>query len=143
VFSSGVMMGMSGGTFGSDAVDAWLRGAPETEQKMRHFEKMAKRGVDTFSWFIWRFNSPGMRSLMLHPGNPFRVQEAVISLLAGDVYRDIGARSRFFLFKFFYYMFGLKHPGATFRLWRKRIRNPGVEFKGGTTPVDATQESSA
>ena len=105
VFSSGVMMGMSGGVFGSDAVDAWLRNAPDVEAKFALFEKMADRGVRTFSWFIWRFNSPGMRSLMLHPGNPFRVQEAVISMLAGDVFRDIGARSRFWLFKFFYYMF--------------------------------------
>ena len=77
---------------------------------------------------------------MLHPGNPFRVQEAVISLLAGDVYRDIGARSRFFLFKFFYYMFGLQKWRDTYRLWRKRVRNPNVEFRGGTTAVDATQE---
>ena len=142
VFSSGVMMGMSGGVHGSDAIDAWLRGAPETEEKMRHFEKMSKRGVETFSWFIWRFNSPGMRSLLLHPGNPFRVQEAVISLLAGDVYRDIGARSRFHLFKFFYYMFGLKHPKETLRLWRKRVRNPSVEFKGGTTAVDAASQEA-
>ena len=141
VFSSGVMMGMSGGVFGSEAIDAWLRKAPDAEVKFRHFEKMARRGVETFSWFIWRFNSPGMRSLMLHPGNPFRVQEAVVSMLAGDVFRDIGARSRFRLFKFFYYMFGLKHCKATYRLWRKRTSNPGVEFRGGTTPVDSAQES--
>ena len=140
VFSSGVMMGMSGGVYGSDGIDAWLRGAPDAEAKFQYFEKMAKRGVATFSWFIWRFNSPGMRSLMLNPGNPFRVQEAVISLLAGDVYRDIGARSRFFLFKFFYYMFGLQNWRDTYRLWRKRLRNPKVEFRGGTTAVDATQE---
>jgi len=82
---------------------------------------MVDQGVKTFSWFIWRFNSPGMRSLMLHPGNPFRVQEAVTSLLAGDVFRDIGARSRFWLFKFFYVMFSLKHARESFRLWRLRV----------------------
>ena len=141
VFSSGVMMGMSGGVFGSDAIDAWLRRAPDTEAKFTHFEKMARRGVETFSWFIWRFNSPGMRSLMLHPGNPFRVQEAVISMLAGDVFRDIGARSRFFLFKFFFYMFSLKNWRVSYELWKKRVRNPSVEFRGGTTPVDTSQES--
>src|SRR4029453_19248072 len=97
---------------------------------------MTRRGVATFSWFIWRFNSPGMRSLMLHPGNPFRVQEAVISMLAGDVFRDIGARSRFWLFKFFYYMFSLKHLRESLGLWLKRIRNPRITFTGGTTPVD-------
>lgn len=73
---------------------------------------------------------------MLHPGNPFRVQEAVISMLAGDVFRDIGARSRFWLFKFFYYMFSMQHLGASYRLWRKRVTNPKVVFTGGTQPVD-------
>ena len=98
--------------------------------------------------WIWllpetRFNSPGMRSLLLHPGNPFRVQEAVISMLAGDVFRDIGARSRFWLFKFFYYMFSLKHLKASWTLWRKRTRNTRIAFTGGTQPVDAAQEEQS
>jgi flavin-dependent dehydrogenase len=131
IFSSGVR--------GADAVDAWLRGDPAAESLFRHFERMVDRGVKTFSWFIWRFNSPGMRHLMLHPGNPFRVQEAVISLLAGDVYRDIGARSRFWVFKFWYAVFSLMHPRESFRLWLKRLHNPHVAFSGGTTAVDSEQ----
>jgi flavin-dependent dehydrogenase len=137
IFSSGVLMGMTGGVNAAAAVDLWLRGDPSAEEKFRHFERMARRGVKTFSWFIWRFNSPGMRSLMLHPGNPFRVQEAVTSLLAGDVFRDIGASSRFWLFKVFYYMFSVKHARESFRLWRLRLSNPGIIFTGGNTPVDA------
>lgn len=137
VFSSGVLLGMNSGMLGGEAVDVWLReGVAAAESRFRHFERMVHRGVETFSWFIWRFNSPGMRSLMLQPGNPFRVQEAVISLLAGDVFRDIGARSRFWLFKFFYFMFCLRYPRESFRLWLLRLRNPRVAFSGGTTPVD-------
>jgi flavin-dependent dehydrogenase len=136
VFSSGVLLGMNSGMLGAEAVDAWLRGDPSTESRFQRFETMVRRGVKTFSWFIWRFNSPGMRSLMLHPGNPLRVQEAVTSLLAGDVFRDIGARSRFWLFKFFYYMFSVKHARTSLRLWWLRVRNPGVVFTGGSTPVD-------
>ncbi|HTS53693.1 MAG TPA: NAD(P)/FAD-dependent oxidoreductase [Burkholderiales bacterium] len=136
IFSSGVLLGMNSGVRGADAVDAWLRNDPAAEALFRHFERMVDRGVKTFSWFICRFNSPGMRSLLLHPGNPFRVQEAVISLLAGDVFRDIGVRSRFWLFKFFYAMFSLKHARESFRLWLLRMRNPRVAFTGGTTPLD-------
>lgn len=136
VFSSGVLLGMNSGVLGAEAVDAWLRGDAAAESRFRHFERMVQRGVETFSWFIWRFNSPGMRSLMLQPGNPFRVQEAVISLLAGDVFRDIGARSRFWLFKFLYVLFSLKYAKESFRLWLLRVRNPRVAFTGGTTPVD-------
>jgi flavin-dependent dehydrogenase len=131
VFSSGVLLGMNSGVLGAEAVDAWLRNDPHAERMFRRFEALVRRGVRTFSWFIWRFNSPGMRSLMLHPGNPLRVQEAVTSLLAGDVFRDIGARSRFWLFKFFYYMFSVKHARTSLRLWWLRVRNPRVAF---TTP---------
>jgi flavin-dependent dehydrogenase len=137
VFSSGVLLGMNSAVLGADAVDAWLRGDHSAGAKFRHFERMVRRGVKTFSWFITRFNSPGLRSLLLHPGNPFRVQEAVTSLLAGDVFREIGARSRFWLFKGFYVMFSLKHARESVRLWRLRVGNPGVAFTGGTTPVDA------
>ncbi len=138
VFSSGVFLGMNSGVLGAEAVDAWLRNDPAAERKFRHFETMVRRGVKTFSWFIWRFNSPGMRSLLLHPGNPLRVQEAMVSLLAGDVFREIGARSRFWLFKFWYYMFSLRHARESFRLWSLRVRNTRIEFTGGTTPVDTT-----
>jgi hypothetical protein len=113
-----------------------LRNDAAAESRFLHFERMVHRGVKTFSWFIWRFNSPGMRRLMLHPGNPFRVQEAVTSLLAGDVFRDIGAGSRFWLFKFFYILFSLQNARESFRLWRLRMRNPRVTFTGGTTPLD-------
>jgi len=136
IFSSGVLLGMNSGVLGAEAVDAWLRHQPSAARKFRHFERMVQRGVKTFSWFICRFNSPGMRSLMLNPGNPFRVQEAVTSLLAGDVFRNVGARSRFLLFKFFYYMFSLRHARESFRLWWLRVRNPSIGFTGGTTPVD-------
>ena len=97
---------------------------------------MVLRGVETFSWFIWRFNSPGMRRLMLQPGNPLRVQEAVVSLLSGDVFRNVGARSRFWVFKFLYVVFSIRHARESFRLWLLRVRNPRVTFTGGTTPVD-------
>jgi flavin-dependent dehydrogenase len=136
IFSSGVLMGMNSGMLGAEAIDAWLHDDPKAEALFRNFERMAKRGVKTFSWFIWRFNSPGMRSMMLNPGNPFRCQEGVTSLLAGDVFRNIGARSRFWLFKFFYAMFSLKYARESFRLWRQRVRNPRIKFTGGTTPVD-------
>ena len=58
------------------------------------------------------------------------------SLLAGDVFRDIGARSRFWLFKFWYYMSSLKHARTSLRLWWLRITNPRIVFSGGTTPVN-------
>ena len=139
IFSSGVLLGMNSSVEGANAVDAWLRKDAAAESLFRHFERMVVRGVETFSWFIWRFNSPGMRRLMLQPGNPFRVQEAVISLLCGDVFSNAGARSRFWVFKFLYLVFSLQNARESFRLWLLRMRNPRVTFTGGTTPVDTEQ----
>jgi flavin-dependent dehydrogenase len=136
IFSSGVLLGMNSSMEGARAVDAWLRQDAAAESLFRHFERMVRRGVETFSWFIWRFNSPGMRRLMLQPGNPFRVQEAVISLLSGDVFGNAGARSRFWVFKLLYAMFSLQNGRESFRLWLLRVRNPRVTFTGGTTSVD-------
>jgi Tryptophan halogenase len=140
VFSSGVLLAMNSGVLGAEAIDAWLRGDASAASRFRHFERMVERGVKTFSWFIRRFNSPGMRMLLLQPGNPLRVQEGVTSLLAGDVFRDIGTRSRFWLFRILYLASSLAHWRESFRLWRLRVHNPRVAFHGGTTPVDIEAE---
>ena len=52
----------------------------------RDFDRRIRRGVRVFSWFIYRFNSPVMRALFAHPRNSLRVEEGVISMLAGDVF---------------------------------------------------------
>jgi flavin-dependent dehydrogenase len=136
VFSSGVYLGMNSGVLGAEAVDAFLRGDRSCESRFRTLERQVRRGVATFSWFIERFNTPGMRRLMLHPGNPLRVQEAVVSLLAGDVFRDNGARWRFQFFKVLYVFMSWGHPLAAYRQRLARMRNPRVAFTGGTTPLD-------
>jgi flavin-dependent dehydrogenase len=136
VFSSGVYLAMSGGGFVADAVDAFLRGDRSAEKKFAQAERRVRLGIATFSWFIERFNTPGMRKLMLHPGNPMRVQEAVISLLAGDIYRNIGARWRFQLIKVIYHFMNWSHPLEAWRQFVLGARNLRVVFTGGTTPLD-------
>jgi 2-polyprenyl-6-methoxyphenol hydroxylase-like FAD-dependent oxidoreductase len=136
VFSSGVYLGMNSGVLAAEAVDAFLRGDRSSESKFRTLERQVRRGVATFSWFIERFNSPGMRRMMLYPGNPLRVQEAVVSLLAGDVFRDNGAGWRFQFFKVLYVIMSWGHPLAAYRQLLLRMRNPRVVFTGGTTPLD-------
>ena len=45
-----------------------------------------QRGPREFSWFIFRVTNPTMREFFMDPQNPLRVKEALISLLAGDIY---------------------------------------------------------
>jgi hypothetical protein len=39
-----------------------------------------------FSWFTFRVANPTMRELFMYPQNPFRVKEALMSMLAGDIH---------------------------------------------------------
>ena len=45
-----------------------------------------QHGPREFSWFIFRVTNPTMREFFMSPQNPFRVKEALMSLLAGDIY---------------------------------------------------------
>ncbi len=53
-----------------------------------------RHGIDSLAWFIYRFNTPGTAWLFRNPRNILRVEEAMISMLAGDVFRDNGVRWR-------------------------------------------------
>ena len=120
VFSSGVLLGMRGALRGAAYVDAELRGAPEAAALRDEFERVQKRSVKDFTWMIARFNSPGIRHLFTNPGNPWRVQEAVTSLLAGDVERDNGVRPRLMFFRGLYYFFSCLKPVSAVREWLRR-----------------------
>jgi hypothetical protein len=39
-----------------------------------------------FSFFIYRFNGPVMTQLFRHPKNTWKLEQAVISMLAGDLF---------------------------------------------------------
>jgi flavin-dependent dehydrogenase len=136
IFSSGVYLGMNSGVLGAEAVDAFLRGDRSAERKFAEMERSVRHGIATFSWFIERFNSPGMRRIMLQPANPFRVQEAVTSVLAGDVFRKLGTGWRLLLIKGLYQLLNWSHPRQAWRHLMARWSNPRVVFSGGTTPLD-------
>lgn len=136
VFSSGVLLGMRSAFNGADYVDALLRGDRSAAQKRRHFEKQTRRSIVQFSWMISRFNSPGIRHLFMNPGNPFRVQEAVTSLLAGDIDRPNGVYPRLLFFRTLYYFFSALKWREALREWRVRRARARVEFRGGTSEVD-------
>ena len=136
IFSSGVLMAMTNGMHAADVVDAILRGAPGTAAMLRRYQRRVARGVETFSWFIERFNTPGLRALFLKPGNPFRIEEAVTSVLAGDVYGNPQVDWRLRAFKVLYYIISIGQWREALAALRKRMRNARVFFTGGTTEVD-------
>ncbi|MBL8301004.1 MAG: tryptophan 7-halogenase [Rhodanobacteraceae bacterium] len=136
VFSSGVYLAMHSGKHAAALVDAILKHPAREAALQAAFEKRIRRGVRVFSWFIYRFNSPVMRSLFATPRNVLKVEQGVISMLAGDVFDSGPVMRRLHLFKAIYAATGL----ANFRRWwsdlRERRRQSASQFTGGTTPVD-------
>ena len=103
VFSSGVHLALNSGTLGAGVVDAYLRQSPDYAPQLREFDRMVRRGINTFSWFIHRFTQPAFQSLFVSTNRPPKIERAVLSLLAGDVFSQSRARLPLFLFKLFYY----------------------------------------
>jgi flavin-dependent dehydrogenase len=136
VFSTGVMLAMTSASFGADAVDAHLRDPATAKPLFRRFERKMRRGIATVSWFIYRFTSPAMQELFMAPRNVLRIQEAITSVLAGDVFRRTPITLPLAVFKaVFYLTFGLRFRHA-WQSYRRRRANVAVRFDGGTLPED-------
>jgi flavin-dependent dehydrogenase len=104
VFSSGVYIAMQSAVLATDAVSAFLHDPPARARRARRaYETSMRIALARFSWYIYRINRPAMRDLFMTPSNRFRVRDAVLSMLAGDVFGPSPIRSRLLLFKGFYY----------------------------------------
>jgi hypothetical protein len=84
VFSSGVLMAMTGGMLGADVAHAWLDDAAEGRRLARRAERDLRRSMDRLGWLIYRINDPVMRHMLTTPNNRFRMRDGVVSLLAGN-----------------------------------------------------------
>jgi flavin-dependent dehydrogenase len=123
VFSSGVLLGMNSAVWGVEAVDAFLRDPAKAPEALRTFEKTVRSGVRNFSWFIYRMTTPGIEDLFMHPSEKLNIQPAVISLLAGDLFRGTPIQRGLRTFKVVYYIWGLLNPRRALAGWRRRRRS--------------------
>jgi 2-polyprenyl-6-methoxyphenol hydroxylase-like FAD-dependent oxidoreductase len=103
VFSTGVYLAMMSAFAGAETVTTCLHQPRKAARALRAFDRQIRGGIDSFSWYIYRVTRPALRDLFMTPSNRFRVLEAMMSLLAGDIYRRSPVRSRLMLFKAFYY----------------------------------------
>jgi len=126
VFSSGVMIAMQGGVAAAETLDVCLREPGLASGALRRFERLMRHGPKEFSWFIYRMTNPTMRELFLGPRNVLRVKEALLSLLAGDIFGKTPIWTSLRLFKALYYLFSLGHLGRSVRAARDRAANAGA-----------------
>lgn len=121
IFSSGVLLGMSGGLRGSKIVDQVLDNPEKGQQLIQEYDRSTRAALKTFSWFIYRITQPAMQYLfMVRAQRRLPREKGVTSLLAGDLFRDMPVRRHLFLFKFFYYVLFLFGFRKNMRALRKR-----------------------
>jgi flavin-dependent dehydrogenase len=136
VFSSGVYLAMHSGRQAAALVDEILREPAREAALQEAFSRRIRRGIKVFSWFIYRFNSPVMRGLFASPRNVWRVEDGVISMLAGDVFDSAPVMRRLHFFKIIYAIGGVLNLPKFLRDLVERRRQARYAFSGGNTPVD-------
>jgi len=136
VFSSGVYLATSGAEQTAAVVDAALREPISETRLQRRLEKRLRAGMRRFAFFIYRFNSPIMQHMFQHPHNFLRVEQGVISMLAGDLFDSRRVLWRLHVFRVLYASFALLHWRRWYAEHRYRLAQAKAEFSGGNTPVD-------
>lgn len=123
VFSSGVMLAMHSAFVGADTVDTCLRHPQQAAAALKKFDHTMRMGPKAFSWFIYRVSNPTMRNMFMEPRNIFRVKEALLSVLSGDVFGKTPIHGPLLLFKGMYYAASLFNFRRSLKAWRMRKHN--------------------
>ena len=129
VFSSGVMLAMQGGFVGAKAVDTCLRDPDRAASALAHFDRQVRMGPKEFSWFIYRVTNPTMRDMFMAPSNVLRVKEALLSMLAGDIFGKTPIWRSLLVFKAIFYIgsaLNFKRSWNAMRLRKANIRQVEV-----------------
>ncbi len=123
VFSSGVLLAMNSGVIGAEAIDTCLSNPAKAAKALAKFDRAMKHGPKEFSWFIYRVTNPTLRDLFMNPRNIFRIKEAILSVLAGDIFGKTPIWKSIFLFKCIYYTASLANLKRTVIAWKRRKVN--------------------
>ena len=123
VFSSGVMLAMQSAFAGAAAADRCLRHPDQAAAALQEFDRAIKHGPKEFSWFIYRVTNPTMREMFMSPRNFLRVKEALLSVLAGDIFGTTPIWRSVLAFKTIYYLSAAANLKSSIMAWRRRKVN--------------------
>ena len=104
IFSSGVHLALTSAREAADTVGAILAKPQTRAARLKKYHRNIERRIGFVSWFIYQIQEPAFRHLIVNPRDIFGVEQAVISLLAGDFRPDPRIRMRVALFKLIRYM---------------------------------------
>ena len=119
VFSAGVYLAMVTAFMAADAVETCLSDPQRSRAALKQYDAATRRALGALTWFIYRIRDPAMRNLFMSPRNWFRIEEAMLSLLAGDIFGESPVRGRLLLFKAIFYVTKLAHLRHRLPAWRK------------------------
>jgi flavin-dependent dehydrogenase len=124
MFSSGVMLAMNSSFEALEVIEARLEGKAAAERAARsRFDWVMRHGPDAFSWFIYRVTNPNLRDLFMAPSERLGIKAAVISVLAGDLFRETPIRKGLFFFRTIYYLVSIGDLRRSLAAWRRRAFN--------------------
>ena len=130
VFSTGVLLAMQSGFVGADTIETCLDRPRAARSALKNFDASTRHGLQVFGWFIYRVMTPALRHLLMNPTQRFRLQPAILSVLAGDIFRGTPLGLRLLVFKFFYYVNSVRTLRKSLLAWKQRRqarRDTGVE----------------
>ena len=143
VFSSGVYLGMNSAEHAAEVVDGTLRDPSREAALQRAMEQRLRRGLKHFSWFIYRFTTPVMQHLFNNPRNIWQIEQAVISMLAGDVFDSPAVLRRLRLFRMIYRITSIRMLPQALRGWLRRRRQVAVALAAEETLQPGASRHSA
>jgi flavin-dependent dehydrogenase len=123
MFSSGVLLAMNSGVEGARTVDVCLREPARAQEVLSQYQRLMHHGPREYSWFINRVTGPTMRNLFMDPRNTFRMKEAILSLLAGDIFGKSPIGPSLLAFKTLYYLNAFLNPRRSLAALRERAVN--------------------
>jgi flavin-dependent dehydrogenase len=130
IFSTGVYLAMDSAARAAEVVAGSLRQPRREAALQRAYARFTRRGLRQLAWFIFRFTSPAMSRLFAHPRDLLQVEQAMVSMLAGDVFNSPRVWWRLQLFKLLYLSTWVTLWRRSLRNRRTRRRQLGVVFDG-------------
>ena len=129
MFSTGVYLAMHSAFDAAEVVATCLDQPAEAARARERYEQTMRKGPNVYQWIIFRVTNPTIRDMFMYPANPWRVKEALMSMLAGDIYDKTPIWGALRAFKAIYYMISLRHLRRSFAGWRRHrfnIRDMGA-----------------
>lgn len=96
IFSTGVFMAMKSASMAADAVLERLRGG--STKALERYEREMQRGLDEYLRFIEKFYDRDFLEVFLQPSERWGMLDAVVGVLAGNIFQARNDRFRLALF---------------------------------------------